>query len=145
VKDENGDLADSHKIFNNWNNYFSQLLNEHIVNDVRQIEVHMAEQLVHGPSRLKVEIAVAKLKKYKSPGSDGIPAELIQEGSEILLSAIHKSITSVWNKEELTDKWKESIILPVHKKVIKLPVIIIVGYHCYQIHVKFHGIPSSQG
>jgi hypothetical protein len=29
---------------------------------------------------------------------------------------IHKLINSVWNKEELPDQWKESIIVPVHKK-----------------------------
>jgi hypothetical protein len=34
----------------------------------------------------------------------------------MLLSAIHKLINSVWNKEELPDQWKESIIVPVHKK-----------------------------
>jgi hypothetical protein len=76
----------------------------------------MAEPLVPGPSHLEVEIAIAKLKKYKSPGGDQIPAELIQAGGEILLSAIHKLINSVWNKEELPDQWKESIIVPVHKK-----------------------------
>jgi hypothetical protein len=41
------------------------------------------------------------LKKHKSPGNDQIPAEVIQAGGEILLSAIHKLITSVWNMEEL--------------------------------------------
>jgi hypothetical protein len=46
-----------------------------------------------------VEIAIAKLKKFKSPGSDEILAELIQAGGEILLSAIHKLINSVWNKK----------------------------------------------
>jgi sorting nexin-29 len=56
------------------------------------------------------------LKKYKSPGSDEIPAELIQAGGEILLSLIHKLINSVWNKEELTAQWKESIIVSVHKE-----------------------------
>jgi hypothetical protein len=56
------------------------------------------------------------LKKCKSPGSDQTPAELIQAGGKILLSAIHKLINSVWNKEELTDQWKESIIVPIHKK-----------------------------
>jgi hypothetical protein len=61
-------------------------VNVHSVSDVRQIEVHMAEPLVPGPSRLEVEIAIAKLKKYKSPGSD--PAELIQAGGEILLCVI---------------------------------------------------------
>jgi hypothetical protein len=71
VKDENGDLtADSNNNLNRWKSYFSQLLNVHNVNDVRQIEIHTAEPLVPGPSHLEVEIAIAKLKKYKSPGSD---------------------------------------------------------------------------
>jgi hypothetical protein len=90
VKDENGDLlADSHNILNRWKNYFSQLLNVHSVSDVSQIEVHTAEPLVPGPSHREVEIAIAKLKKYKSPGSDEIPAELIQVRGEILLPVIH--------------------------------------------------------
>jgi hypothetical protein len=81
AKDDNGDLlADSHNILNRWKNYFSQLLNVHNISDVGQIEVHTYEPLVPGPSRLEVEIAIAKLKKYKSPGSDQIPAELIQAG-----------------------------------------------------------------
>jgi hypothetical protein len=117
VKDENGDLlADSHNNLNRWKNCFSQLLNVHNVSDVRQIEVHTAEPLVPGPSRLEMEIAVAKLKKCRSPGSDQILAELIQGGGKILLSVIHKLINSVWNKEELPDQWKKSIVIPVHKK-----------------------------
>jgi hypothetical protein len=38
-----------------------------------------------------------------------------------LLSAIHKLVNSVWNKEELPDQWKESIILPVHKEGDQTP------------------------
>jgi hypothetical protein len=59
----------------------------------------MAQPLVPVPSRLEAEIAIAKLKKYKSPGSDQIPAELIQAGGEILLFATHKLVSSVWYKE----------------------------------------------
>jgi hypothetical protein len=44
------------------------------------------------------------LKQHKSPGSDQIPAELIQAGGEILLFAIHKLTNSVWNKEESPDQ-----------------------------------------
>jgi hypothetical protein len=44
------------------------------VNDVRQIEIHIAEPLVPGPSHLEVEIVIPKLKNYKSPGSDQILA-----------------------------------------------------------------------
>jgi hypothetical protein len=96
--------------------YYSQLLNVHNVSDVRQTEVHTAEPLVPVPSHLEVEIAITKLKKCKSPSSHQIPAELIQAGGKMLLSAIHKLVNSIWNKEELLDQWKESIIVPVRKK-----------------------------
>jgi hypothetical protein len=39
-----------------------------------------AEPLVPDPSPFEVEIAIEKLKRYKSPGSDQIPADLIQAG-----------------------------------------------------------------
>jgi hypothetical protein len=104
VKDGNGDLlADSHTILNRWKSYFSHLLNVHNVSDVRQIEIHTAEPLLPGPSHLEVEISIAKLKKYKSPGSDQILAELYQAVGETLVSVIYKLITSIWNKEELPD------------------------------------------
>jgi hypothetical protein len=36
--------------------YYSELLNVHNVSDVRQTEVHTAEPIVPGPSRLEVEL-----------------------------------------------------------------------------------------
>jgi hypothetical protein len=55
------------------------------------------------------------LKRYKSPGSDQILAELFQAGGEILRSEIHRLTNCIWNKEELHNQWKESIIVPVYK------------------------------
>jgi hypothetical protein len=53
---------------------------------------------------------------YKSSGTVQIPAELIKAGGEILCSEIHRLICSIWNVEELPQQWKESIIVPVHRK-----------------------------
>jgi hypothetical protein len=146
VKDENGDLlVDSHNILNRWKNYFSQLGNVHNVSDVRQIEVHTTEPLVPGPSRLEMEVAIAKLKKYQSPGSGQIPAELIKAAGEILLSEIHKLINSIWNKEELPDQWKESIIVPIHRKGDKTDCNDYCGISLLQLNTKFYRISSTQG
>jgi hypothetical protein len=93
VKDENGDLlTDTSNTANRWMGYYSQILNVHNDSDVGQIEIHSAELLVAAPSHLEVEIAVAKLKMYKSPGSDQILAEVIHAGGETLVSVIHKLI-----------------------------------------------------
>jgi hypothetical protein len=43
------------------------------------------EPLLPGLCRLEAEIAAAKLEKYKLPGNDKIPAELIQADGENLL------------------------------------------------------------
>jgi hypothetical protein len=72
----------------------------HNISGIWQI-VYTAELLVPGPSCLEAEIAIAKLKKYKSPCYHHIPAALLQPRGKTLMSAIHKLINSIWNKEEL--------------------------------------------
>jgi hypothetical protein len=116
VKDENGDLvADSHSLLARWRKHFSQPLNVYGVNDVRQTEVHTAEPLMPEPSAFEVEMAIEKLKRHKSPDIDQIPAQIIKAGGRIIRSEIHKLIISIWNKEELPEEWKESVIVPIYK------------------------------
>jgi hypothetical protein len=62
--------VDSHIILNRW----KKLLNVHNVSDFWQTEIHTAGPLAPGSSCPEVEIAISKLKKYKWPGSDQIPA-----------------------------------------------------------------------
>jgi hypothetical protein len=77
------------------------------------MDIHMTEPLVPESSLINLKIAIGKLKSYKSPGTDQIPAELIKAGGETLCSEIHRLIRSIWNKEELPQQWKESIIVPI--------------------------------
>jgi hypothetical protein len=91
-------------------------LNVHGVSDVRQVEIHTAEPLVPESSVLEVELVIENLKSHKSPGIDQIPAELIKAGGRTICCAIHKLIIAIWNKEELPEEWKESIIELIHKK-----------------------------
>jgi hypothetical protein len=81
IRDENGNLiADPQSVLNRWKNFFNQELNVHGIHDVRQMDIHTAEPLVPEPSLVEVEIAIGKLRSYKSPGTDNIPAEMIKAG-----------------------------------------------------------------
>jgi hypothetical protein len=121
IKDENGNLiADPLSVLNRWKNFFNQVLNVHGVHDVEQMHIHTAEPLVPERSLVEVEIALGELKSYKSPGTDQIPTELFKAGGETLYSEIHRLICSIWNKEELPQQWKESIIVPIYKKGDKI-------------------------
>ena len=84
----------------------------HGVNDIKNTDIHTAEPLVPETSTSEVELAVEKLKSHKSSGTDQIPAELFKAGGRAICHEIHKLIVSIWNKGE----WKESIIVPIHKK-----------------------------
>jgi hypothetical protein len=59
-----------------------------------------------------VEIAIGELISYKCPGTDNIPDELIKAGGETY-SEIHRLICCIWNKEELPQQWKKSVIVPI--------------------------------
>ena len=44
---------------------------------------------------------------------------MIKAGGRTICCAIHKLIISIWNKEELPEEWKESIIIPTYKNGAK--------------------------
>jgi hypothetical protein len=62
---------------------------------------------------------------------------LIKVGGENLSSEIQKLIRFIWNKEELPQLWKKSIIVQIHKKVDKT-VIIIEESPSYQLPTEFY-------
>jgi hypothetical protein len=86
------------------------------VSDVRQREMHTAEPLVPEPSAFQVEMAIEKLRRNKSSGIDQIPAEGIEVRGRTIRSENQKLINSIRNKEQLSEEWKESITVPIHKK-----------------------------
>jgi hypothetical protein len=61
-------------------------------------------------------MAIERQKRHRSPGTDQISAESIKARVRTIVSGIHKLINSVWNKEELSEQWKGSLIVPIYKK-----------------------------
>jgi len=75
-------------------------------------------------------------RSHKSPVIDQIPAKLIKSGGKTIRSEIHKRINSIWNKEELSEEWKELIIVPIHKKGDKTNCSNYRGISCLSITYK---------
>jgi hypothetical protein len=122
----------------------------HGISEVRQAEIHPAESLVPEPSAFEVKMAIEKLKRYKSPVTNQIPAELIKAGGRTIRAEVHKLINSVWNKKELPEQWKESIIVSIIRMVIKQIVALrhleqIEAYHFCQPHIKFYQTSFCKG
>ena len=100
-------------------------------------EVYTAEQDIPEYSLIEIELAIEKLKRHKATGVDHIPSELIQAGAGKLYEEIHKLIVLIWNKKELPQEWKESIIVPIHKKGDRMDCNNKEEFHSCLLHIKF--------
>jgi hypothetical protein len=91
---------------------------------------------------LRFRSLLERVESCKAPDSEQIPAELIQTGGGggTSHSEIRKLIRLIWNNEELPHQWKESIVVPVHKKGERVTAVslIIEANQCSQLHTKFY-------
>jgi hypothetical protein len=62
------------------------------INDVRQTDIYMADPLVPEPNAVEGEIAIKKLKRYRSPYIDPNPTKFSKPGSSKIHSEVHKLI-----------------------------------------------------
>lgn len=80
--------------------YFVNLLNGTVPNNPIHTQVFQgAELLVQKINHEEFGNAIAGLTNWKSPGSDGIVAELINYGGKILNQSLFKSCNKKWEKE----------------------------------------------
>jgi hypothetical protein len=98
-------ITGSHSILTTRRNHFSHLLKVHEVNDGRHTEIHTAEPIVPQPSAFEIEMVIEKLKTYKSPGTNQLPAELMKARGRTIHFEIHKLMNFIRNKEELHEQW----------------------------------------
>ena len=70
-------------------------------------------QLVSKPSAFEGEVAVYKLKNYRSPNVHQIQAESVRAVGRRVCWEIHKIINSVWTKEEWPPRREEAVIIVI--------------------------------
>jgi hypothetical protein len=119
----------SHSILARRKKHFSQLLNLHGVNDVRQTELHKAEPLVPEPSAFEVEMAIEKLQTHKSSGIEQIPIDLIKAGDIRICSEIHKLIILFGIRRICLRSERSPSFYLFIGRVIKHTVVVIEAYH----------------
>lgn len=115
-RDKEGNLVTNQsEILRRWAQYFDELLNDQ---QQQQLEAPPAADniILPPPSIDETRNAIRRLKNHKSPGTDGIPAELIKYGGEYLENIVHRIVTEVWDGESMPCEWNLGIICPIYKK-----------------------------
>jgi len=63
-----------------------------------------------------VKKAIRNLKNNKAAGTDGIHPELIKYRGNKLLTRMYELVRQIWVEEGILEEWKETIIVPIHKR-----------------------------
>jgi hypothetical protein len=72
------------------------------------------------PTVIEVYDTIRRMKDNRAPGEDAITAELIKGGGRSLWKNIRQLIVSIWEKEEMPEEWRTTIICYIFKKGNKL-------------------------
>ena len=113
-------LKNKQEIIDRWAQHFSLILNQrnpvepNILNNIP--DVPHSEILDTNPTFPETIQAIRAMKNNKSPGPDGLPAELFKEGGYLLHQHLHNLILSIWNMEEVPHEWLVSDIVTIYKR-----------------------------
>ena len=67
------------------------------------------------PTIDEVHLALKQISSGKALGLVGIPVELLQHGSESMLSSIHNVFTFSWKGTQIPQDWVDGILLSIFK------------------------------
>ena len=113
-------LTEETDIKKRWREYFSQLLNQNSIADasiLNKIAQRPVLQSADAPLQLdEVRKAVMSLCSNKSPGLDGIQAEIYQKAGEHIFVALYDVLTAIWNEKVVPQAFKDAAVIPIFKR-----------------------------
>ena len=118
IQDKTGKcLTEEHEVLTRFTEYCSDLYNHESNGDTTILNGPYNTNGDTSPIlREEVEVAVKYLKGGKSPGNDNIPAELIMNGGEAMISALTIICNKIWKTGEWPTPWTKSMIITLPKK-----------------------------
>ncbi|XP_041934160.1 uncharacterized protein LOC121696990 [Alosa sapidissima] len=113
-------LKDRQEILERWAEHFNGLLNHSNPADPNILDkAPVMPQMRHldsPPDFGETSKAIRSLKNNKSPGPDGIPAEVFKHGGYLLTRRLHLLITKIWQSENVPQDWKDANIIILYKQ-----------------------------
>ena len=124
-----------------WREYFSDLLNcpatarEEAL--ASQVQYPVQEDMANPPTLEDILAAIKSMKSGKTPGLDGIPAEIYKYRGAALHAQLVKFYHICWTAKELPQQFKVALIIAIYKKVTVVTVETIEAFRYSQLRGKF--------
>lgn len=121
LKDKNGLLVSGEEKMKQWAEYFSELLNENQENQNEESqeneeEIQEVVNEIESPDMNEIIEILKNFKNNKSPGENGISAEIYKYGGEHVQRELLAIVQDVWRTERMPERWKQTLLHPIHKK-----------------------------
>ena len=69
-----------------------------------------------GPiKKREIRQAIGRLKGGKAPGIDGVTAEMLKAGGEVVVEWLHWVCCLSWEQGVVPEEWVQAIIIPIYK------------------------------
>ena len=137
-------ITEPDQITGRWKEYFSGLLNAESTTDdsvLWNIEPFQEQTHLSNPPTMEdLRMAINKTKNNKSPGVDGIPAEIYKHGGEELLHKLYNLIHKCWCLKSVPQEHKDVLIIPIFKNKGDhrdcVTALITVAFLCWPLRGK---------
>ena len=112
--------SDNRKVLARWKEHFQNLLN--VSGEIEQEALDRIHQqdtntcLDEPPTMEDLKRAIASLKDGKTPGGDGVPAEVWKHGGTCMTIKLHDLICKAWDDGSVPQAWKDATIVTIYKK-----------------------------
>ena len=104
INDKGGSLlTNKANVLHRWVEHFDELLNGDSNSGPPKLPtIHGPNpEGISAPTLGEIKAIIRRLKNHKSPGSDGIAAEMLKAGGDVLHKHIYEIIMDIWRNEIL--------------------------------------------
>ena len=116
IKDKDGKLlTDSEQVLNRWKTHTANMYNKPEDQSDRRRLLHRRTEDKPTPLVKEVWEAIKKLKNQKSPGCDGIPAELWKATGQSGIRLMHMICNMIWRTRQSPTEWTKLVLVPIPK------------------------------
>ncbi|XP_061884956.1 uncharacterized protein LOC133635724 [Entelurus aequoreus] len=112
-------IKDQKQVVDRWAEHFQTLLNQPATPDLAVLDelpsYQTIEELDLPPTFSEVLAAIRSLKNNKTPGPDGIPAEILKQGGYLCTRAIFHYIADIWKRGAVPQQWRDANVVTIYK------------------------------
>ena len=99
-----------------WRDHFMELLEGKQEEENNQNKARTEEKKENEIKIEEVENVIARLKKKKATGEDGIQNEVWMYATEEVRERLREIMNDVWMGKGFPERWREGLVCPIHKK-----------------------------